>query len=98
MQLIDSLNQQQDVKIESVQELIAFIKALPIEQEEKHLYRFNAFLVDTINKIRKQTEMNQDFINRAMTSIDEVRNSLLGKTRFQTYTAQGKTRSMHRRT
>ena len=95
--LIEELNQTTNTDISSVKELISFVKSLEIEKEEKHLFRFNAFLVDTINKIKKQTEINQDFINRAMTSIDEVRESLLGKNRFQTYNSRGKTQSLYRR-
>lgn len=86
-----------EAKIENVQHLLKFMLATDIEKEEKHLTRFNNFLIDTIQKIQKQNGMNQQFIKKAMTSIDEVRENLLGKNRHLTYTSTGKTRSLSRR-
>lgn len=84
-------------KIENVSQLLKFMLATTIEKDEQHLKRFNNFLIDTIEKIQKQNSINQQFITKAMTSIESVRENLLGKSRFQTYDSRGQTKSLMRR-
>ncbi len=86
-----------NAKIKNVKDLLNFMLNSDIEKEEQHLRRFNNFLIDTIEKIQNQNHINQKFLSKAMTSIEEVRQNLLGKSKFQTYTAQGKTKSFMRR-
>jgi flagellar biosynthesis/type III secretory pathway chaperone len=86
-----------NAKIENVSQLLSFMLATTIEKDEAHLNRFNTFLIDTIEKIQKQNSINQQFITKAMTSIESVRENLLGKSRYQTYDSRGQTKSLMRR-
>lgn len=86
-----------NAKIENVTQLLSFMLATTIEKDEQHLKRFNTFLIDTIEKIQKQNSINQQFITKAMTSIESVRENLLGKSRYQTYDSRGQTKSLRGR-
>ncbi len=86
-----------DANIDNVKDLLSFMLATDIERDEKHLQRFNNFLISTIEKIQSQNMTNQQFLQKAMTSIEDVRESLLGKNKFQTYNAKGKTQNLARR-
>jgi flagellar biosynthesis/type III secretory pathway chaperone len=86
-----------EASISNVADLLKFVLESEVEKQEQHLNRFNNFLIDTIKKIQKQNDINQRFLKKAMTSIDEVRDNLLGKSRHMTYTPQGKTKTIMRR-
>jgi flagellar biosynthesis/type III secretory pathway chaperone len=86
-----------DANIQSVNNLLQFMLATKVEKDEKHLKRFNSFLIDTIEKIQKQNTINQQFISKAMTSIEDVREHLLGRSKYQTYNSKGQTKSLMRR-
>ena len=61
----------------------------PVELKEKHLFRFNALLIDLIEKIQNQNKRNQLFINKALHSLKEIRQDVLGKKSYSTYTSRG---------
>ncbi len=78
-----------DQKIESVSSLLSLMNQYEVEKNEKHLFRFNALLIDLIEKIQAQNKRNQLFINKALHSLKEIRQDVLGKKSYSTYSANG---------
>jgi flagellar biosynthesis/type III secretory pathway chaperone len=76
-------------EIDSVSKLIGVMKAYEVEQNQKHLFRFNALLIDIIEKIQAQNKRNQLFINKALLSLKQIRIEAAGKKNFSTYTSRG---------
>lgn len=60
------------------------------------LKNFNSLLIDIIQKIQEQNKKNQQFLNKAMISLREVKQGFSGKKQFTTYGADGQTRSLNR--
>lgn len=88
--LIDELNQAYpNEKIESVSKLLEFMSKYEVEKKEKHLFRFNALLIDIIEKIQAQNKRNQLFINKALHSLKQIRIDALGQKNYSVYTAKG---------
>jgi flagellar biosynthesis/type III secretory pathway chaperone len=78
-----------ETKIESVSALLEFMRNYEIEKNEKHLFRFNALLIDIIEKIQAQNKRNQLFINKALYSLKQIRMEALGQKNYSTYSAKG---------
>ncbi len=76
-------------KIDSVSGLIEVMSKYEIESNQKHLFRFNALLIDIIEKIQAQNKRNQLFINKALHSLQQIRIEATGKKNFSTYSAKG---------
>ncbi len=90
--LISDINKEfPETKIESVSNLIAFMEKFEIENNQKHLFRFNALLIDIIEKIQAQNKRNQLFINKALISLKQIRMDALGMKNFETYSKRGST-------
>lgn len=77
--------------IESVSALLNVMNQYHVETKEKHLFRFNALLIDLIEKIQNQNKRNQLFINKALHSLKEIRQDVLGKKSYSTYSSRGST-------
>lgn len=60
------------------------------------LKNLNALLIDIIGKIQDQNKKNQQFLNKAMISLREVKQGFSGKKTYTTYGADGQTRSLNR--
>lgn len=60
------------------------------------LRNFNSLLIDMIQKIQLQNKKNQQFLNKAMISLKEVKQGYAGKKTYTTYGADGQTRSLNR--
>lgn len=84
-------NDYKELKINSINDLIEFFSAFEAEKEGKHLFRFNGLLVDIIEKIQDQNKKNQLFINKALNSLREIRESAMGTKTVSTYNAKGVT-------
>ncbi len=91
--VIVRLNAISEKEIESVSDLLIFMTKYEVENKEKHLFRFNALLIDMIEKIQAQNKRNQLFINKALRSLKDIRMDALGEKNYQTYTSKGGTRS-----
>lgn len=76
--------------IKNVSELIITVQEFDLEKEQKHLFRFNKLLIDIIEKIQKQNKKNRLFINKALFSLQEMRDEASGQKSYVTYTAYGK--------
>lgn len=75
--------------IDSVTKLLEFMKSYDVEKNQKHLFRFNALLIDIIEKIQTQNKRNQLFINKALLSLKQIRIEATGKKNYSTYTSKG---------
>ncbi len=80
-----------DEQIHSAGDLIRLMRSVEERTGERHLYRFNQFLIDIIEKLQEQNKKNQMFLSKAMNNLREVREGLMGKKSYATYTASGKT-------
>lgn len=89
--LIKELSKIRGADIDSVSKLLEIMTAYEVEKKEKHLFRFNALLIDMIEKIQAQNKKNQLFINKALRSLKEIRMEAMGEKSYQTYTAKGGT-------
>lgn len=61
--------------------------------EVKHLEGYNALLLDVIDKIQEQNKKNQVFLNKAIISLKDLKQSFSGKKNFKTYGADGVAKS-----
>lgn len=75
--------------IDSVSQLILTMRDYEATKDQHHLRRFNALLIDIIEKIQQQNKKNQLFINKALMSLREIREGALGKKNYSTYNAKG---------
>ena len=75
--------------IDSVSKLIEVMRSYEVEKNQKHLFRFNALLIDIIEKIQAQNKRNQLFINKALLSLKQIRIEATGKKNYSTYTSKG---------
>lgn len=78
-------------KIEGVSDLLEVMSEFELESKQKHLFRFNALLIDIIEKIQAQNKRNQLFINKALHSLQQIRLEASGKKHFSTYSSKGST-------
>ena len=78
-----------EMEIDSVSKLIAIMRNYEVENQQKHLFRFNALLIDIIEKIQAQNKRNQLFINKALLSLKQIRIEATGKKNFSTYSSKG---------
>lgn len=75
--------------VDSVSGLLEVMTAYEVESKQKHLFRFNALLIDIIEKIQAQNKRNQLFINKALHSLQQIRLEATGKKNYQTYSKSG---------
>ena len=88
--LINDLNKlYPDKKIDSVSTLLEVMSQYEVESNQKHLFRFNALLIDIIEKVQAQNKRNQLFINKALHSLQQIRLEATGKKNFSTYSSRG---------
>lgn len=92
MLLIEDLNKTlpESQKISTISELITFFREFEEKNNLKHLFRFNALLIDIIQKIQDQNKRNQIFINKAIHALKEIRHDAVGQKNYGTYNALGK--------
>ena len=76
-------------KLDTVSALLETMSEYEVENNQKHLFRFNALLIDIIEKIQAQNKRNQLFINKALHSLQQIRLEASGKKNFSTYSSKG---------
>lgn len=77
------------LKITTISDLFACMKKFEEKQNARHLERFNLLLIDIIEKIQSQNKKNQLFINKAISSLQTIREDVSGKKSYQVYTNKG---------
>lgn len=88
-EVIEAINKKGGVKVESVNQLIEQMQEFEQENNQMHLFRFNALLIDMIEKIQAQNRRNQLFINKALLNLKAIREEALGQKSYSTYTKKG---------
>lgn len=77
--------------VRNVSDLLKVMSTVQPEIDGKHLFQFNALLIDIIEKIQAQNKKNQIFINKALDSLRMIRENAIGEKKCSVYTASGKT-------
>ncbi len=77
-------------------ELIAAFEPVERSTGVSALKNLNSLLIDIIQKIQEQNKKNQQFLNKAMLSLKDIKQGFKGKKTFTTYGADGLTRSLNR--
>lgn len=97
-ELIEKLNETAlfSTRITRAGELLNAFSAIDQQAAIPALKNFNALLIDIIQKIQDQNKKNQQFLNKAMLSLREVKQGFTGKKTYTTYGADGQTRSLNR--
>lgn len=97
-ELIEKLNSTTlfSTKITRAGELLDAFSDLDRSSAIPALKNLNSLLIDIIGKIQDQNKKNQQFLNKAMLSLREVKQDFTGKKTYTTYGADGQTRSLNR--
>lgn len=97
-ELIDSLNGTAlfSINIKRAGDLLTAFAPLDQASAIPALKNLNSLLLDIIQKIQEQNKKNQQFLNKAMLSLREVKQGFSGKKTYTTYGADGQTRSLNR--
>ena len=77
-------------------ELLEAFAPLDKESAIPAVRNLNSLLIDIIYKIQDQNKKNQQFLNKAMLSLKDVKQGFTGKKTYTTYGADGQTRSLNR--
>lgn len=96
--LIATMNAERESGAE-ITNVTGLLKALAPAEESlpiPALHNLNALLIDVITRIQEQNKRNQVFLNRAMSSLREIREGFSGKKQYTTYGADGMTRAASR--
>lgn len=81
-------------KVTSITEVIRLFEPFEKRNDARHLFRFNQFLIDIIEKIQVQNKKNQLFINKALANLKQIREQAMGIKSYSTYNKQGGTRNV----
>lgn len=91
LQELNELSPEQNIF--KINDVIKLAKNLDDQSEATRLEKLNLLLLDVIEKIQDQNKMNQMFLNRAIHSLKELKESFSGRKTFKTYGSTGVTRS-----
>ncbi|MBY0517735.1 MAG: flagellar protein FlgN [Bacteriovoracaceae bacterium] len=96
--LISDLNKANvsEQPITNVKDLLAVLQPAEEKLPIPALRNLNSLLIDVITRIQEQNKRNQVFLNKAMSSLRELREGFSGKKQYTTYGANGMTRSAAR--
>lgn len=72
--------------------LLSHLKSSEESLAADHIEKLNLILLDIIDKIQEQNKKNQVFLNKAILSLRELKESFSGKTQYKTYSSSGMTR------
>lgn len=81
------------MNVEAGPQKLTYLLSCLKETEEtvaaSHIEKLNLVLLDIIDKIQDQNKKNQIFLNKAILSLKELKESFNGKVQFKTYSASG---------
>ncbi len=97
-ELIDKLNDTAlfPIVIAKAGDLLESFSDIDSKSSIPVLRNLNSLLIDIIQKIQEQNKRNQQFLNKAMLSLREVKQGFTGKKQYTTYGADGHTRSVNK--
>ena len=74
-------------------DLLVEVKKIEELEFASRIEKLNLVLLDIIEKIQDQNKKNQVFLNKAIHSLRELKESFTGKTNYKTYSSKGMTKS-----
>ncbi len=94
--LIAKINEhlEESEKIKSVKDLLSLMNSVENNSSDPtthFLFKFNQLLIDLIEKIQAQNKKNQQFLNKAIFSLKEIREGMSGKKSYNVYNRSGAT-------
>ncbi len=97
--LIHTLNTREimDQPLDKVSDLLDYFDEIEAEMGVSALKNLNALLIDIVVRLQTQNKKNQHFLNKAMVSIRDIKESFGGKKKpYMTYGSDGMTKSIPR--
>src|SRR5690554_6443279 len=107
--LIDKINQLEDrrklclqevnllrngqASIQKLGELLLYLNEQGLNNESDRIEKLNLVLLDIVEKIQEQNKKNQVFLNKALLSLKELKNSFGGGKTYETYGSNGVARN-----
>ena len=88
---LNDLSESIDVK--KIGDVLELAKVLDDQSETNRLEKFNLLLLDIVEKIQDQNKLNQLFLNKAILSLRDLKDSFSGRKTFKTYGSNGVTKS-----
>ena len=76
-----------------LEDLLNVLKAKEYTSMASEIEKYNLVLLDIIDKIQEQNKKNQLFLNKAIISLQELKDSFKGKKNFKTYSSLGVAKS-----
>jgi len=97
-QIIKELNQisSQSTITHKASDLIHYFNSLETKNNLFALKNLNDLLIDIIERLQDQNKKNQLFLNKAMLSIQDLKQGFSGKKVFTTYGSDGMTRAINK--
>ena len=92
---LNQINSQPDI-IHKASDLIHYFTSLETENNLFALKNLNDLLIDIIERLQEQNKKNQLFLNKAMLSIQDLKQGFSGKKVFTTYGSDGMTRAINK--
>lgn len=80
-----------ETPVESVHDLLKVMNYYEETNQKNYLQKYNALLIDLIEKIQDQNRNNHIFLEKALRSISQVRHEVMGIKSYSTYNKQGRT-------
>ena len=87
--IVDEINNVEQKSIDNFFQLNKYFGDLEIEQNNKHLDKFNHILKEIILNIQKQNKTNQLFINKAIISLDKIKTAGSSTKNYSLYNKNG---------
>lgn len=84
-----------DGKVQSIAELLTFLDENNLKTQKSRIEKLNLLLVDIITSIQEQNKKNQIYLNKAMLSLRDLKDSFMGKKTYRTYGSNGSTKSLN---
>jgi len=92
-ELLEELSVLSGSKYETLTSFVDELRAADNNVDAKQLESLNSLLLDIILKIQDQNKKNQLFLNKAIHSLQDLRQSFSGKKSYKTYGADGATKA-----
>lgn len=87
--LLKELGEMLNLNLKTLSYFTEILKNQGLTNEARQLEGYNALLLDIIYKTQEQNKKNQVFLNRAIISLQDLRQNFSGKKNFKTYGANG---------
>lgn len=94
VEVLKELNElSEDIDVKKIGDVLELAKVLDDQSETNRLEKFNLLLLDIVEKIQDQNKLNQLFLNKAILSLRDLKDSFSGRKTFKTYGSNGVTKS-----